>query len=162
MAGGFDKLAETVFKEVPGGYVWHAPHPWLFGPRQFYFVTDAQKAAILECFRGEQRILIPMLIVGIVLVVALVAAFTYFKLNSILIFTLGIVVALVPTVAVPHVYLIRRLAPIMIGLPKSDQRITQREFHQKLAEFMPTWVLVIGLLGSVVMLLGSDVAGRCC
>jgi hypothetical protein len=155
MAGVFQRMAEAVFKPVPGGHIFPAPHPWLFGPRQFYLVNDAQKAEVLECFRRHQRIFIPSIAVGMLLIVAVSLALSYLGWNVVLTFVIIGVVGLVPILVIPHLYLMRMLAPIIKDLPKSDQRITQRELLENVATVTPRWLMIIGLVGGSVMILAA-------
>ena len=36
-----------LFKQVPGGYVFRAPSPWMFGRARHYYLTHAQKEELL-------------------------------------------------------------------------------------------------------------------
>ena len=38
-------------KETPGGYLFRAPNPWLFGAGKHYLANEAQRAEILELGR---------------------------------------------------------------------------------------------------------------
>ena len=42
-----------LFREAPGGYVFRAPSPWMFGRGRRYFVTDAQKGELLGPTRSD-------------------------------------------------------------------------------------------------------------
>ena len=155
MVGMFQRMAEAVFKPVPGGHVFQAPHPWLFGPRQFYLVNDTQKAVILECFGRHQRAFFPLLIVGMLLIVAISMTLSFLGWNFILTLVITGVIGLIPILVIPHVHLMRMLSPLIKDLPKSDQRITQRELLEKVAVNTPLWLLIVGLAGGAIMILGA-------
>jgi hypothetical protein len=39
-------IGSTEFKRIPGGWVFLAPNPWLFGPARGFLVNNTQKAEI--------------------------------------------------------------------------------------------------------------------
>lgn len=55
MAGA--RAITPMFKPVPGGYVFRPPGRWVFGPKRFYLVNEAQRAELLSiaATRGLHR-----------------------------------------------------------------------------------------------------------
>ncbi len=41
------QIEAVSFKPVPGGFIYRAPNPWIFGRADHYVVNEAQKAEIL-------------------------------------------------------------------------------------------------------------------
>ena len=58
-----------LFREAPGGYVFRAPSPWMFGRGRRYFVTDAQKGELLGPTRSDVvlAVLASAIVSGVVL-----------------------------------------------------------------------------------------------
>lgn len=79
MAGLYEGLEEVGFKQVAGGYVLQTSNPWLVGPRRFYFVTEAQKAAIAGCIRETLRRIRPFVFAAaVVMPCVLIGAVVWF------------------------------------------------------------------------------------
>ena len=49
------EIQSVLFKQVPGGYVFQQPNPWVFGASSRYFVNEAQKAALLAIINDSRR-----------------------------------------------------------------------------------------------------------
>jgi hypothetical protein len=50
------------FKPVPGGFVFQAPNPWVFGASRHYLLNAAQKSEILARMTPRRPILIGALV----------------------------------------------------------------------------------------------------
>jgi hypothetical protein len=159
MAGLYDRLEETAFKQVAGGYVFQTGNPWVIGPQRRYFVNEAQKAEIAECMRQIMGELKPFIIVSLIVLplVTVAAAFwfiiglrapqgTVYLYMGLL--SLGI---FVPYFAIIHAYRIGRLHPLIAGLPRSDERITWREVTESFAANVSLKFLVMLLVAPVII-----------
>src|SRR5215813_1246563 len=131
MAGLYDGMEEAPFKRIEGGYVFQARNPWFFGRSRHYLVNEAQKIAIAACLRDTLRTLKPWVIVAMVVLpllicggVFLLVALGRATFASIFALTLAV---FVPYIASTHIYVMRRLRPLIADLPRTNQQITLRE-----------------------------------
>jgi hypothetical protein len=134
-------LESISFKPVPGGFVYRAPRPWLFGPTRHYLISESQKAEISAIMTPRRPILFQLALwMAFSFMVAaaggIVWAFTGHREP-----TAVDVVAMVALIVV-EVFAglralrwrqMRRLRPILADLPLTDQRITDSEVRQALA-----------------------------
>lgn len=119
------------FKQVPEGYVFGAPKPWIFGRRRFFLVDEAQKAQLLAVLtaRSQSAALIMVILPFLAMFTASVAAIVFIAGDgdhSLAVFSetliavavsmyLALLIAAGPT---------RRVQPLLAGLSPTDQRIT--------------------------------------
>jgi hypothetical protein len=119
------------FKQVPEGYVFGAPNPWIFGRRQFFLVDEAQKAQLLAVLtaRSQSAALTMVILPFLAMFAACVAAIVFVAGDgdhSLAVFSetliavavslyLALLIAAGPT---------RRVQPLLAGLSPTDQRIT--------------------------------------
>lgn len=155
MAGWLDGIEEGAFKPTTGGYVFRAPSPWLFGKPSYYLVDAAQKATIGALLR--KRVQLAMTFALIMLLIALTLSFILLRSDQFLHaprylagVTFGVLVALM-VVVVPQVYLMKRLRPIIEGLPPTDQRFARGEHLRRVAAAMPSWLIYSGLAVGILM-----------
>jgi peptidoglycan/LPS O-acetylase OafA/YrhL len=130
-------IASTIFKPVPGGYVYCAPD-WVFGSSRCYLVNEAQKAAIVAITTPRRPILwqIMLWLVFALLVVAtalILWAYTGHDnptdTDTVVIVIMAIVEAAVGLVLLRS-WKLRRLRSALAGLPLTDQRITSQDLQQ--------------------------------
>lgn len=149
MAGWLEGIEESAFRQVPGGYVFQSPNPWLVARPNYYLVNDAQKAVIGECLRKRVRFAMVFGLLSFVVVLALFAALiVYFRQLPFPPFLIGAstaVLLLIPVLIVPHVYLMRMLGPITKDLPPTDQRFTISEQVSNVAGAVPKWLIYAGM-----------------
>ena len=134
-----DQIRPTMFKKVPGGYVFRAPNPWLFGAAPHYLVSEAQKAElvkILTPLRPYQRraVLVIVPTVGLLLLVVAIngAMGPFFLAAPMLGVALCSALILATMVLALHMEnrpMQRRLQPVLAGLTRTDERITNRELR---------------------------------
>jgi hypothetical protein len=135
MASLFDRAVEASFKPVPGGYEFRRPNPWLFGFWRTYLVNDAQKEVLAAIVRQRQRLILGLL--AIYLLMGFAATVLFEGLGgppdlSPAAFLAVVVVALLGMLTlalVPHIYLMRRIEPLLAELPRTDEQAT---LHQQL------------------------------
>jgi len=61
------QIEAMLFKPVPGGFIYRAPNPWIFGYANHYLVTEAQKAELLRIVVAPRPMLRLAAIVALVL-----------------------------------------------------------------------------------------------
>jgi hypothetical protein len=119
------------FKQVPEGWLFGAPRPWLaFGRRPTYLATDAQKAALADRIRMSRyiRLLLAIPLVATVpLWMDLVRGLGPFD-NTMLV--LGLYLLCVHFVE----YLMIR--PLLAGLPLAEERMTVANMLQQQSKAM--------------------------
>lgn len=119
------------FKQVPEGWLFGAPRPWLsFGRRPTYLATDAQKAALADRIRMSRymRLLLAIPLVATVsLWMDLVRGFGPFD-NTILV--LGLYLLSV------HFLEYLMIKPLLAGLPLAAERMTVTNMLQQQSKAM--------------------------
>lgn len=164
MAGVLDRAVEAAFKRVPGGYEFRRPNPWLFGFWRTYLVNDAQKEVLAAFVRQRQRLILGLL--GVYLLLAAAATFALSASGgppdlSPGQFATVVVVAMLGMLTlalVPHIYLMRKIEPLLAQLQRTDEQAT---LHQQLfgvaAVISPVHLALGGLGGFLVA--ASNVKG---
>jgi hypothetical protein len=139
-----DSIIATIFKPVPGGYVYRAPSQWVFGPTRtcdHYLVNEAQKAKIAAIVTPRRPILWQAVLwIGFSLMVAVAGviawAVTGHDNPTLTDVSIMVALSLVQAFLALQIYrwmLRRRLRPVLAGLPRTDERITKRDVQQALA-----------------------------
>lgn len=137
MSKAGDQIRALVFKQVAGGYLFRAPNPRVFGPTDHYLVNESQRDEILAIMTPRRPVLLLALWLGgffLALGAAVVLMVVYVDDDYPVTFFLVLTVAML-IVAIPALYLsasrkLRRLQPILAGVPLTDQRITNAEIRQ--------------------------------
>jgi hypothetical protein len=134
MASLFDRAVEAAFKPVPGGYEFRRPNPWLFGFWRTYLVNDAQKEMLAAFVRQRQRLILGLLAIYLVMGIAATVLFQLLGPPDLApaAFVAVVVAAMLGMLAlalVPHLYLMRRIEPMLAELQRTDEQAT---LHQQL------------------------------
>lgn len=156
------------FKQVPEGYVFRAPNPWLFGRADHYLVSEAQRdeiGAILFPRRPARALALYLAIwIGIALtLLAGLAGIVYFASDHLSV--AGNIVMVGAAVAGTLLLLfglvqfsarrnLRRLAPILAGAQRTDHQITNAEMRdaaRKRMSLKQSWLTAVAF-GSVSLL----------
>jgi len=166
MAKWYEAANEASFKPVAGGYVFQSPNPWIFARPRYYLVNEAQKAQIMQRM-GRWRLLNVALLAttfGLFFWIIWWPA-TFARLFPpatqlgmgfyIPVMALVMTLVVLPLVAVPHIYLMRALRPLLAGVPVTNERITVAEQLPKIAAPVSGLLLAIGLVGGLAMMVGS-------
>jgi hypothetical protein len=155
MASLFDRAVEASFKPNDGGYVFRCPSPWLFGSWRTYLVNEAQKASLAAHLRQRQRLLLWLM--AIYLTIAF-AATMLFQSGAPDTSTSGFLAVVVLTLlgmlalaVLPHLYLMRKIAPLLAQLPRADEQITVREQLFGVAAVISPLHLALGGLGGFLV-----------
>ncbi len=128
------------FKNVPGGYVFRAPGPWLFGSARYYLVNEAQKAGIVSIMTPRRPVLRHVMAWVALVLMVVVGGMTIWvctghdnPTTADVFVWIGLVIAQIFTaVLILRWRLRRRLQPLVAGLPPSDDRITYLDMRQAL------------------------------
>ena len=135
-----DRIKSVMFKPVPGGWVYRAPNPWVFGDTPHYFVKEAQKAQIDAIIVPRRPVLFAaVLVAGIIAWVAAVATIIWAfgsghdDPSASDLVAMIVLIVFPMLAAVPFAAWIqrRRLQPILAGLLLTDERITYADMRQR-------------------------------
>jgi hypothetical protein len=62
------QIAATMFRPVPGGFIYRAPNPWVFGRGNHYIVNEQQRAELLAILVSPPPLLrLAVVVVGVLL-----------------------------------------------------------------------------------------------
>jgi hypothetical protein len=159
MARWLEGIQEAAFRPAAaGGHIFMSPHPWLFARPRYYLVNNVQKATIVEYLRRRALLALWFIPVAFVLIAVFFGLLAYGALPRLSPILAGVSFAAVlflPMVIVPHVYLMRKLAPVVRNLPRSDQKFTVGQQFGGVARAMPKWLVYAGMAGGILMILGA-------
>jgi uncharacterized Tic20 family protein len=162
MARWYEGAEESAFKPIAGGYVFQPPSlSWPFSRPRAYLVDAAQKATLAGLLRRQRRQILFMVVAYVLIAMALAVALGM-SAASYRVSTLGFLailimtmLAVVPIVIVPHIYLLRALRPLLADLPRTDERITFQEQLHSLAPAISGKLLFLGGIGGLLMVGGN-------
>lgn len=143
LLGGWDELC---FKRVPDGWLFAAPSIW---PRRTYRVTDEQKAELSKPLRRMMRVQLAAIVV------------ICFVLGTVLegrdgfIYWLSFGVACVVMMALSWAYTSISMRPLLSGLVPTQEHITFADRFKLQAAAVPTAVIIIMALFSLVLFAGG-------
>jgi hypothetical protein len=138
------EIESVLFKQVPGGYVFQQPNPWVFGRSTRYLVSEVQKAALLAIITPRRPILRAVVITIGILLWAVAAPTIVWAVSSHDEPTAGDAIAMFVLILLPmFVALVialrrnlRRMRSVIAGAPRTDERITQGELRHAMANAM--------------------------
>jgi len=156
-----DKAIESWFTPTEGGYTFRYPSPWLFGHWRSYLVSEAQKRGLMVFLRFRRQLLLRYL-VAYVLVGALlsVLASTQPAMSNLSSTATGAIIvaalgAMLAVMVVPHLYLLRKMEPILAQATRTDGLGTLGEQIFGVADVVPVGLLVVGGTGFFLAALSS-------
>jgi hypothetical protein len=154
MTRWYEAANEASFKTVAEGYVFQSPHPWIFARPRYYLVDHTQKAEILARL-GRWRLL--MLISVLTIFVLMGSFYTFLTVSppTFVPLLVALLLGLMMCAAVPQIYLIRALRPLLADARRTRERIKLSEQLPKIAASISTKVLVVGMIGGLAMIAGS-------
>ncbi len=132
-----EEIAATLFRQVPGGYVYREPYRWPFGQPRHYLVNSDQRTTLLDLIVSKRPILSQVILWGtlcLMVAIACAAMWLYTGHDSpTVIDALGIIVLTVTQVVVAlalHFWWERRrLEAQYATFTPTDLRITQSEMR---------------------------------
>ncbi|HWZ09814.1 MAG TPA: hypothetical protein VNW48_01865 [Xanthobacteraceae bacterium] len=161
MASWYEKAVQTSFKPAPeGGYVFRCPNPWLFGRWRSYLVNEHEKEMLAVHLRQRQRLILWLM--AIYLVIAFGATMllqssdapdpsTSAFLGVVALTMLG----MLALALVPHLYLMRKIEPLVAQLPRTDDRATLHEQLFGVAAVISNVHLAMGGVGGVLIAIAN-------
>jgi hypothetical protein len=162
LASWQDRAVETSFKPSEGGgYVFQCPNPWLFGRMRNYLVNEAQKQQLAACLRQRQRLILWLMAIYVLIALGLTSLLqsmnpppdpSSFGFFAVMALTILVMFGLA---MVPHLFLMRKIRPLLGELQTTDQAITLREQIFGVAAVISNMHLVLGGLGGFMVAVGS-------
>lgn len=153
MSSIFDRAVEASFKRADDGYEFRCPNPWLLGSWRWYRVNEVQKRRLALCLRQRQRLVMRLfalyLLVGAALTVLLSGADSDPMIAGL--FVLAMVTSLFAIAVVQHIYLMRKIAPVLAELPRTDEPTTLHDQIVGVAASVSTVPVVLGGAGGALV-----------
>jgi uncharacterized membrane protein len=157
MASWYESAVQASFKPTAEGIVFRCPNPWLFGRWRTFRVNEVQKESLAACLRQRQRLILRLL--AIYLLVAFVLTIllqwmgppTDLSTASFYGIVAGIMVAMLALALVPHLLYMRKIAPLLAGLQRADERMTLHEQLFGVAAVLSNFHLGAGGLGGFLV-----------
>jgi hypothetical protein len=133
-------LAKYIFfKPINHGYVYSSPNVWLIGSSQNYIVDEAQKEEIRRTINSMSPRLLWIPIVGSLSFSAVLVTSVFLWANRFNLHAFREVLALIAILfsiylglLISRQILLRKLRPILIGLPTTSERATIAEIREAL------------------------------
>jgi len=158
MAGLYDGLEETAFfKRAEGGYIYHSQN--LLGLSRNYVVTEKQKTEIAGRIRDILREVKPVaLAVMVIMPTALIVAATLVAVSgtNTLVLYASIFVVISLYIGLMRRYSVRRLQPLLIGLPRTSEPIPRRDKTANFTAHVPLKLLIL-----LLSCMATGFAGTC-
>jgi hypothetical protein len=160
MAVWYERAVQTSFKPTADGIVFQCPNPWLFGRWRHYLVNEAQKEMLAAHLRQRQRLILWLM--AIYLLIALGVTILFQSSGAPDTSTsgfLGVValtmMAMLALALMPHFYLMRKIAPLLAQLPRTDDRATLHEQLFGVAAVISNVHLAMGGVGGVLIAIAN-------
>jgi hypothetical protein len=120
-------VEEAQFKRQPDGWLFTIASPWVFGPRQTYVITDAQKPELAARVRRARYVRLLIMFGGTCLVMAVSIMMPWLLkspgIGSALVLA-GLVIAVTGLIIVGDYLTVR---PLLLGIPRTTRKISQRD-----------------------------------
>jgi hypothetical protein len=155
MASWYERAVQTSFKPAPEGYVFRCPNPWLFGRSRSYLVSEAQKEALSVFLRQRQRLILRLL--SIYLLIAFGATMLLQSsapdtaADGFLAIVVLTLLGMLALALLPHLYLMRKIEPLLAQLPRADEQTTLRGQLFGVAAVISPLHLALGGLGGFLV-----------
>jgi len=162
MASWYDRAAQTSFKPAPdGGYVYRCPNRWLFGHWRRYLVNEAQKESLCVHLRQRQRLILWLM--GIYLLVAFGLTLMFGSsgtapdptTDSFYAFVAAALLGMLALALVPHIYLMRKIEPLLAQLPRAEAPLSLHEQLFGVAAVISNLHLALGGFGGVLIFVAN-------
>jgi hypothetical protein len=158
-----EPIVSTLFKQVSDGYVFRAPSPCVVGPARHYLVNAAQKTQIMAMLMPPRPMLravglvVPLTLWPLVFTQVIVPfGFDLAHLTARDIFVMGglFMIPFLAMLQIFHWWNLRQLRPVLADLPRTTQKISNRNLYPALVEAMPVWNLALLGFGMGMISLG--------
>jgi hypothetical protein len=158
MAGWYERAVQTSFKPTAeGGYVYRCPNPWLFGRWRNYLVNETQKESLAVHLRQRQRLILWLMGIYLLIGLGLTLLFGSSGATSeptkagFFAFLALAMLGMLALALVPHLYLMRNIAPLLAQLQRADEPVTLREQLFGVAAVISNVHLALGGLGGALI-----------
>jgi hypothetical protein len=160
MAQWYERAVETSFKPTPEGYEFRCPNPWLFGHWRSYQVNEVQKESLAVHLRQRQRLVVRLLAVYLLLalgssVVLQLSGAHDISTSGFVAFVVLALLAMLGLALVPHLYLMRKIEPLLAQLPRTDDRASLHEQLFGVAAVIGNVHLLMGGVGGVLIAIAN-------
>lgn len=149
------EIESVLFKRVEGGHVFQLPNRWIFGSSTRFLVNDSQKAELVAIMTPRRPILTAALIIAGILLWTVAAASIVWAFTGHDDPTGYDVVAMTALILVPMFLALmmglrrnlRRMQPILAGLPRTHERISGSDRRQAMATALSRRQLLLIVFG---------------
>jgi hypothetical protein len=160
MASWYERAVQTSFKPTTDGIVFQCPNPWLFGRWRHYLVNEAQKEMLAAHLRQRQRLILWLMAIYLLIALGITILFQSSGApDTSRSGFLGVValtmVAMLALALMPHFYLMRKIAPLLAQLPRTDDRATLHEQLFGVAAVISNVHLAMGGVGGVLIAIAN-------
>jgi hypothetical protein len=161
MVAWYERAVQTSFKPTADGIVFQCPNPWLFGHWRHYLVNEAQKELLAAHLRQRQRLVLRLLAVYVLIALGLTMLFewsgttpdpttgAFFGIVALA------MLGMLALALLPHVYLMRKIQPLLAQLPRTDDRATLHEQLFGVAAVISNVHLLMGGVGGFLIALSN-------
>jgi hypothetical protein len=157
MAAWYERAVQTSFKPTAGGYVFRCPNPWLFGRWRSYLVNEAQKETLAVHLRQRQRLILWLMAIYLPIALAVTALFQSLggppdpSTAGFLAVIAAAMLGMLALALVPHLYLMRKIEPLLAQMQRTDEQTTLREQLFGVAAVISPLNLALGGLGGFLV-----------
>jgi MFS family permease len=148
---------QASFKPTAGGYVFRCPNPWLFGRWRSYLVNEAQKETLAVHLRQRQRLILWLMAIYLLVALGLTALFGSLgappdpSTAGLLAVIAAALLGMLALALVPHLYLMRKIEPLLAQMQRTDEQTTLREQIFGIAAVISPVNLALGGLGGFLI-----------
>ena len=155
------EIEAVLFKPAGDRYVFQAPNRWVFGRKDRYLVTDAQKQELLAIVAPPRPALRVAIIVAVVLAWTLAVSGFMWMVSphdeptaaDVLVMAVLIIGPLFLALVMMLQRNLRRMQPILAGAPRTDERITPQELRAAMTGALsPRRATLYGSLWTLVLM----------
>ena len=152
-----DGIAEASLADVPQGFVFSTPSPWIYGPRQHYLVDEMRKDEIVATWRRSWPVLILFAVLLALGTAAFAVAFYSWRppvmarwaFNAALAGICIVMWCIIPC-AVTNLCYRRLFRPLLADAPYATQDVEGRP--NLLAGMLPTRTLISAAVGAFTVI----------
>jgi hypothetical protein len=157
MGSWYESAVQASFKPTADGIVFRCPNPWLFGRWRTYRVNEAQKESLAVCLRQRQRLILRLLAIYLLVAFGVTMLFQWMGTPND-VSTAGfygivaaVMVAMLALALVPHLFYMRKIAPLLAGLQRADEQLTLHEQLFGVAAVLSNFHLAAGGVGGFLV-----------
>jgi hypothetical protein len=158
MGNWYEGAEAATFKQMENGYVYS--NPWYIGPSRRYLVNEAQKAAITARMQQLRWVMPFGAILGLFAGLIVAAVVQSMVKPGPMVWDIrwfALMLAVVaPIMAIAYLFLVRKLRPLIAGLPPTRERVTWSDrLKVQAAHTSWSWIVGIGAFFGAYVLFGA-------